>query len=144
MAVWLDKKSKQHERGIFRQKWRAIPHGFGGALKVLACCEPTIVRGILGFEDHPIMVRLIFRGHLADKRVKHSEQGILRQNWCVIDHSFGVCSGSGRTVCQKLIEACQGDWRSSHCGPFNFLGQFGWINRQIDANGAFSGQIGVL
>ncbi|PHT97202.1 hypothetical protein BC332_33871 [Capsicum chinense] len=46
VAIWVDKRAKQHEWGIFRPNRCAIAHDFGGVHEFRAYCASKIIRGM--------------------------------------------------------------------------------------------------
>ncbi|KAF3685638.1 hypothetical protein FXO37_00413 [Capsicum annuum] len=107
---------------------------------VQACCWEKIDRVMpRRLEIMPLRSVYIFVAIWVDKRAKRHERGIFEPNKGVIAHSFE--GGPGIRACcgMKSTGACQGGWRSSQSGPFNFSWPFGWTNRRNSINGAFSG-----
>ncbi|PHT52213.1 hypothetical protein CQW23_06675 [Capsicum baccatum] len=55
MGIWVDKRVKQREWGIFEPNRCSIAHGFGGGPKVRACCGPKIDLGMPGTVVGPMV-----------------------------------------------------------------------------------------
>ncbi|KAF3674877.1 hypothetical protein FXO37_06170 [Capsicum annuum] len=121
VAIWVDKREKRNEQGIFGPNQCAIAHGFDGGLGIRACCEPKIDRSVprrLGII--PVsMFRAIHCHSRINKRAKRHERDIFGPNQCVIAYGFeggpGVQACYGPKIDQgmpgrdgPMVRACSG------------------------------------